>query len=610
MRNRTLAGVALASLALAVTASAHPRRRLGRPDLSRPTPQIVNGVLDTLHPSTGALLDSGNFDLASLLCSGTLIGCQTFLTAGHCVQGNLNPAAYSVFLQHAGFFQVASIALNPDFNFPVGDVAVLRLSTPVDGIAPTPIDTTGVPAFGTPGTIVGFGRTGGPGNADYGLKRAGGVTMAACTPDISSTTSVCWNFLNPLGPPGSNSDTCNGDSGGPLLVDFGSGPTVAGVTSGGSSNNCLPTDSSYDANVFFYSAWIAAQGGADLGNTTCGSLPQVGSPGATVLAATGSLNVGTFEGRHTFQVPAGTTELRVSMNAIDDGPSDFDLYVKLGSPPTTADFDCRREGSNQYALCDFATPAAGTWYVLVNRFAGAGPYQVTATAFSVDCSKPANAGQPCDDGNACTATDVCQSGACAGAAVSNGTPCDDGHLCTPNDSCQAGVCTGGSLPATGCAQPVVAGRAPVLLKDTSPDNGDKLSWRWTPGATAKLAFGDPTSATDYAICIYDATVGTPHLVMEREVPAGSLWTEVTSGFRYRDHTAAHGGVRRIVLKEGVGGAARVTFDASGLNLAMMPLPLDQQGAVTVQLVNGNACWEARYSTNVKNQTDEFRAKAD
>jgi hypothetical protein len=98
--------------------------------------------------------------------------------------------------------------------------------------------------------------------------------------------------------------------------------------------------------------------------------------------------------------------------------------------------------------------------------------------------------------------------------------------------------------------------------------------------------------------------------MERSIPAGSLWTQVTNGFRYRDHSAAHGGVRRVVLKEGVGGAGKVTLDAVGLNLAMVPLPLDQQGTVTVQLVNGSACWEARYSTNVKNQTDEFRAKAD
>ena len=84
----------------------------------------------------------------SILCSGTLIGCQTFLTAGHCVADDLNPAHYTVFLQHAGFFSVTSIALHPDFDFPVGDVAVLSLGAAINGIRPTPINTTAAPAVG------------------------------------------------------------------------------------------------------------------------------------------------------------------------------------------------------------------------------------------------------------------------------------------------------------------------------------------------------------------------------------------------------------------------------------------------------------------------------
>src|SRR5205085_4948728 len=153
------------------------------------------------------------FDTATLTCTGILIGCQTFLTAGHCVEGNLSPAAYSVFFQHAGFFHVASIALHPTYNFPVGDVAVLKLTTPVTGIAPTPIEAGPTPPFGTAATIAGFGRSG-PGS-DYGLKRFGAVTTAPCGGTVSNTTSICFTFANPLGAPGSNSDTCNGDSGGP-----------------------------------------------------------------------------------------------------------------------------------------------------------------------------------------------------------------------------------------------------------------------------------------------------------------------------------------------------------------------------------------------------------
>ena len=89
--------------------------------------RIVNGNVTGDFPSTGALLSPSNPNAASILCSGTMIGCQTFLTAGHCVADDLDPTHYTVFLQNAGFFSVKSIALHPDFNFPVGDVAVLSL---------------------------------------------------------------------------------------------------------------------------------------------------------------------------------------------------------------------------------------------------------------------------------------------------------------------------------------------------------------------------------------------------------------------------------------------------------------------------------------------------
>jgi hypothetical protein len=94
-----------------------------------------------------------------------------------------------------------------------------------------------------------------------------------------------------------------------------------------------------------------------------------------------------------------------------------------------------------------------------------------------DC--PADARQPdgtaCDDGNACTRTDRCRSGSCAGSDPVACTPvdgchlagscdpatgacsspvspdnvaCDDGNDCTTADSCHAGAC--GGLRVAGC----------------------------------------------------------------------------------------------------------------------------------------------------------------
>ena len=109
------------------------------------------------------------------------------------------------------------------------------------------------------------------------------------------------------------------------------------------------------------------------------------------------------------------------------------------------------------------------------------------------CSNPnAQNGTGCNDGNACTQTDICQSGVCTGTnpivctasdqchvagtcnpstgacsnpAAADGTPCNDGNACTTLDACLTGACKGGPplncddgnrctldqcAPATGC----------------------------------------------------------------------------------------------------------------------------------------------------------------
>ncbi|GMV43166.1 MAG: hypothetical protein AMXMBFR64_48820 [Myxococcales bacterium] len=103
------------------------------------------------------------------------------------------------------------------------------------------------------------------------------------------------------------------------------------------------------------------------------------------------------------------------------------------------------------------------------------------------CKFSAVTGTDCDDGNACTTPDKCQSGTCVGTAVNcndnnpctndscnaatglcQNTPvsgsCNDGNACTTSDTCTSGVCQGTAVtcndnkvcttdscnPATGC----------------------------------------------------------------------------------------------------------------------------------------------------------------
>lgn len=253
---------------------------------AQPQPRIVNGNHTQLFPTTGALLVSLGGQL-SAICSGTLIGCNAFLTAAHCVcPGDTtctpNPTPYAVFLQHGGIRAAIHITVHPSYLFGErNDVAIVTLASAFDGISPTAINTVGSPTNGTAAAIAGFGVTRGT-TDDSGIKRAGSVLTASCQGFVPQAHHVCWHFEKPLGLAGDNSNTCSGDSGGPLFVDFGGGQVVAGITSGGFSNSCLPSDLSFDTDVFVNRAFIAAN--ADLSNPTCGAISQVGDVDTEVTA--------------------------------------------------------------------------------------------------------------------------------------------------------------------------------------------------------------------------------------------------------------------------------------------------------------------------------------
>lgn len=373
-----------------------------RPSAEAP---IVNGLVTPEFPSAGALLVTDAPDVAgqlSVTCSGTLIGCATFLTAAHCVcpegadngvaclaAGVREPSSLTVFLPHAGFFEVAAVVIDPAYELTVAsDAAILTLASPVSGIAPSRINTVEAPAFGTAGTIVGFGSTGDT-EVDSGVKRFGKVTTTECPLGVSDSTHVCWSFVEPLGAPGDNSGTCDGDSGGPLFANVGAGDLLVGLASG-NAPSCSPSSTGFDTDIFYERIWIQTEAGTAIGDASCGGLPSAGGPGTQVGAAAGVVNAANPQGRSTFEVLPGTTLLRVALNGADqDGsvhPSvanDFNLYVKAGTPPSATDFDCGDARAGPYGFCEIDAPPAGTWHVLVDRVVGGGAYQATATAFGV-----------------------------------------------------------------------------------------------------------------------------------------------------------------------------------------------------------------------------------
>jgi hypothetical protein len=332
------------------------------------------------------LLVGGNPDSASMRCTGTMIGCNTFLTAAHCVclpprtaadcQGgdSPNPEIHWVFLQHAGLLPVSQIELHPDYVFPIADLAVLRLGAGAVGLRPAELQAE--PAeLGSAATIVGFGRPTGLAPTILGIKRDGAVVTIACE-EGETDEGICWNFVGP------GSNTCLGDSGGPLYTGQGLSRRLAGTTSGGVAVNCLAPDHSNDVNLLKYREWILAQTTEKPALTSCGVGAQVDSPDVSLASFQGELASIGDRDVHSFEVPAGLRELRVGFNGRIGSGANFHWFVRAGAEPNMTDFDCSHELSRQSGLCRFERPEAGTWHVSVQSISGSGEYQVVSAGFA------------------------------------------------------------------------------------------------------------------------------------------------------------------------------------------------------------------------------------
>jgi hypothetical protein len=355
-------------------------------------PRIVNGVMTASYPAVGAVLyrmagADGVFRFTTW-CTGTLIGSKTFITAAHCIAKDGTTDNYRLFFQHAGVFNVERIAYQDAlYRFPKADVAILHLKTAVNGIRVQPITSVAASRPGLSAVIVGFGRTGGQ-NEVYGIKRTGFVKTATCSCAIPATCStagelICWAFNAQIANPGMDSNTCNADSGGPLLFEHlqGEALSVIGTTSGGTRSDCLSRDESYDAAVFKYRAWIVQEAGADLGVTAQGS--SVGDDGVSVLATAGKLDASARRMSYPLRIAAGAARAVVSLNGDDipSGANQFDLEV---SPPpgSNAPAGCGGTQNTQFKSCELVNPLAGEWRITVTARRGSGDFQLVATAFA------------------------------------------------------------------------------------------------------------------------------------------------------------------------------------------------------------------------------------
>jgi trypsin len=217
-------------------------------------PRIINGDAADQgeYPAQGFLELSTSE--GPYVCGGTLVSNRYFLTAAHCATQpdtttRLDPAALHVTLGKVDKNEFApsdrySVADNqvdalfdytgPKGDIPDHDVALLTLATPAPpSLEPLRIvgaAEAGLWASGAAATIIGWGTTEHGGLSDELLEasvpmQSDANCSSAWGAGFHSSTMVCAG--------GGATDTCGGDSGGPLMVSDAGFLVLAGLTSWG-----------------------------------------------------------------------------------------------------------------------------------------------------------------------------------------------------------------------------------------------------------------------------------------------------------------------------------------------------------------------------------------
>ena len=204
-------------------------------------------------------------------CSGTVVAPNMILTAAHCLLNEsktafLNPSGFEVLTGTDDFYvpgvvsTAERLVIDPSYQ-PTGplagwhDAGLIQLTAPIAAPAVT-LETSEAWGAGTPGYIVGWGLTEEgmlPSEMQAGetVVQSPSYCQGAVGPEFHPLAELCS-----IDYPSYESATCNGDSGGPLLMVSNHELVEIGITSFGIEEGC-PTDSPrVDTRVDVESAWV------------------------------------------------------------------------------------------------------------------------------------------------------------------------------------------------------------------------------------------------------------------------------------------------------------------------------------------------------------------
>ncbi len=244
-----------------------------------------------------------------------------------------------------------STATNPSHTYATGNTYTVS-ETVTDNLSNTNTKTSSV-------TV----SSGGGGNV---------LTNGVAVTGLSATTGNNLNYtmVVPSGATGLNFAMSGGTGDADMYVKFGSAPTLTSydcrpyVT--GNTESCPITTAQTGTYYVMVNSYASFTGVSLKGSYSTG-----GGGGGTVLSngvavSLPSVATGGVSSNYTLVVPAGKTTLTFNLSG---GTGDADMYVKAGSAPTSATYDCRPYLTGNTETCTFSSPAAATYYVNVRAYA-------------------------------------------------------------------------------------------------------------------------------------------------------------------------------------------------------------------------------------------------
>jgi vibriolysin len=203
----------------------------------------------------------------------------------------------------------------------------------------------------------------------------GGGTTTVLTKGVAVTGQAAatgaylkYSLVVPAGATNLTFTTSGGTGDADMYVKFGAAPTDTVYDcrpyASGNAETCTfaaPSAGTYYVALKGYSAF---SGVSLVGNYSTGGGGNVLTSGVPVSLPAQA--TGTTSANYTLTVPAGKTSV---VFTISGGTGDADMYVRLGSAPTTTTYNCRPYLGGNAETCTFNAPTAGTYYVNVRAYA-------------------------------------------------------------------------------------------------------------------------------------------------------------------------------------------------------------------------------------------------